>query len=276
MSLSSFSLEGKKALVVGARRNMGKGFALGLAEAGADVAVTDINLESGQLQAVADEIQQMGRNSLALKADISSQEEVKKLVESVVKEFGTIDILMNVAVMYHPKSVVDLDEESWDKLTDVNLKGYWLMIQEVSPIMINQKSGSIINLTSRGGLKAHADKMMGNYAIVKSGIAMMTRQYCRYLGPYNVRVNAIAPSLVEWEEFPGQENIKKKSSPPKKENKEITDEEKFESWLTGPENLPLGRVATFEEMANAAVFLASDASSYVTGTILNVDGGYMA
>ena len=178
--------------------------------------------------------------------------------------------------MYHPKSLVDLDEESWDKLTDVNLKGYWLMIQEVSPIMINQKSGSIINLTSRGGLKAHADKMMGNYAIVKSGIAMMTRQYCRYLGPYNVRVNAIAPSLVEWEEFPGQENIKRTSSPPKKENREITDEEKFESWLTGPENLPLGRVATFEEMANAAVFLASDASSYVTGTILNVDGGYMA
>jgi len=276
MSLSNFSLEGKTALVVGARRNMGKGFALGLAEAGADVAVTDVNLESGQLQAVADEIQQMGRNSLALKADISSQEEVRRLVESVVKEFGTIDILMNVAVMYHPKSVVDLDEESWDKLTDVNLKGYWLMIQEVSPIMMNQKSGSIINLTSRGGLKAHADKMMGNYAIVKSGIAMMTRQYCRYLGPYNVRVNAIAPSLVEWEEFPGQENIKKKSNPSKKENREITDEEKFESWLTGPENLPLGRVATFEEMANAAVFLASDASSYVTGTILNVDGGYMA
>ena len=276
MSLSSFSLEGKKALVVGARRNMGKGFALGLAEAGADVAVTDVNIESGQLQAVADEIQNMGRKSLALKADISSQEEVRKLVESVVKEFGTIDILMNVAVMYHPKSVVDLDEESWDKLTDVNLKGYWLMIQEVSPIMMNQKSGSIINLTSRGGLKAHADKMMGNYAIVKSGIAMMTRQYCRYLGPYNVRVNAIAPSLVEWEEFPGQENIKKKSSSPKKENREITDVEKFESWLTGPENLPLGRVATFEEMANTAVFLASDASSYVTGTILNVDGGYMA
>ncbi len=275
MSLSSFSLKGKKALVVGARRNMGKGFALGLAEAGADVAVTDVNIESGQLQTVADEIQQMGCKSLALKADISSQEEVKKLVDSVVQEFGTIDILMNVAVMYHSKSVIDLDEESWDKLTDVNLKGYWLMIQEVSPIMMKQKSGSIINLTSRGGLKAHADKMMGNYAIVKSGIAMMTRQYCRYLGPHNVRVNAIAPSLVEWEEFPGQENLKKKTDS-QKTDRQVTDEEKFESWLTGPENLPLGRVATFEEMANAAVFLASDASSYVTGTILNVDGGYMA
>ena len=276
MSLSDFSLIGKKALVIGARRNMGKAFALGLAEAGADVAVSDVNLKSGQLQTVADEIQKMGRNSLALKADISNQEDVKKLVKKVVKEFGTIDILMNVAVMYHSRSMVDLDEDSWDKLTDVNLKGYWLMIQEVSPIMMKQKSGSIINLTSRGGLKAHADKMMGNYAIVKSGIAMMTRQYCRYLGPYNIRVNAIAPSLVEWEEFPGQENLKKKEKASQKEKKEITEEQKFEAWLTGPKNLPLGRVATFEEMANAAVFLASDASSYVTGTILNVDGGYMA
>ena len=276
MSLSKFSLEGKKALVVGARRNMGKAFALGLAEAGADVAIADLNIESGQLLKVSKEIEAMGRKSLALKADISSEKEVKKLVKTVVEEFRTIDILMNVAVMYHPKSVVDLDEDSWDKLTNVNLKGYWLMIQEVSPVMIQQNSGSIINLTSRGGLKAHADKAMGNYAIIKSGIAMMTRQYCRYLGPHNIRVNAIAPSLVEWEEFPGTENGKKKKKTVKREKKEVTEAEKFEAWLTGPENLPLGRVATFDEMANAAVFLASDASSYITGTILNVDGGYMA
>ena len=276
MTLSKFSLEGKKALVVGARRNMGKAFALGLAEAGADVAVTDINMESGQLHKVSKEIEAMGCKSLALKADISSEKEVKELVKNVVEEFGTIDILMNVAVMYHPKSMVDLDEDSWEKLTNVNLKGYWLMIQEVSPIMIQQNSGSIINLTSRGGLKAHADKAMGNYAIIKSGIAMMTRQYCRYLGPYNIRVNAIAPSLVEWEEFPGTENRKKNSQKVKRRKKEVTEAEKFEAWLTGPENLPLGRVATFDEMANAAVFLASDASSYITGTILNVDGGYMA
>ncbi len=276
MTLSKFSLEGKKALVVGARRNMGKAFALGLAEAGADVAVTDINMESGQLHKVSKEIEAMGRKSLALKADISSEKEVKELVKNVVEEFGTIDILMNVAVMYHPKSMVDLDAVSWEKLTNVNLKGYWLMIQEVSPIMIQQNSGSIINLTSRGGLKAHADKAMGNYAIIKSGIAMMTRQYCRYLGPYNIRVNAIAPSLVEWEEFPGTENRKKNNKEVKIKKKEVTEAEKFEAWLTGPENLPLGRVATFDEMANAAVFLASDASSYITGTILNVDGGYMA
>ena len=276
MSLSEFSLNGKKALVIGARRNMGKGFALGLAEAGADVAVTDVNIESGQLEKVSKQIQDMGRDSMCLKVDISSQDEVKTMVRQVEDKFGRIDILMNVAVMYHMNSVQDLDAESWDKLTDVNLKGYWLTIQEVAPLMKKQGSGSIINLTSRGGLKAHADKAMGNYAIVKSGIAMMTRQYSRYLGPYNIRVNAIAPSLVEWEEFPGQEEHKKPQENKPSVQKEISEQEKFEAWSTGPQNIPLGRVATFNEMANAAVFLASDASSYVTGTILNVDGGYMA
>ena len=276
MSLSEFSLKGKKALVIGARRNMGKGFALGLAEAGSDVAVTDLNTESGQLDAVSEEIKAMGRKSISIKTDISSQADVKNMIDTVMQEFGGIDILMNVAVMYHMKSVIDLDEESWEKLSNVNLKGYWLTIQEVSPIMKRQGSGSIINLTSRGGLKAHADKAMGNYAIVKSGIAMMTRQYARYLGPHNIRVNAIAPSLVEWEEFPGQENLSEKKSTIQEQKKEISEQEKFEAWSTGPENIPLGRVATFNEMANAAVFLASDASSYVNGTILNVDGGYMA
>ena len=280
MSLRDFSLKGKKALVVGARRNMGKAFSLGLAEAGADVAVTDANIETGQLEQVGKDIRALGRQSLVLQTDISKKIEVDSLVKSVAENFGTIDILMNVAVMYHHKSLPDLNEEAWDKLTNINLKGYWLTTQAVAPIMIKQKSGSIINMTSRGGLKAHADKAMGNYAIVKAGIAMMTRQYSRYLGPHNVRVNAIAPSLVEWEEFPGQEELSKNKSQELEkitsETKTISEFEKFEAWSTGPESIPLGRVATFEEMANAGVFLASDASSYITGTILNVDGGYMA
>ncbi len=279
MSLSDFSLEGKKALVVGGRRNMGKGFALGLAEAGADIAVTDLNVEDGRLQMVADEIKSMGRRAVAVQSDISSKSSVDALITEVMQSLGAIDILMNVAVMYHRKSLIDLDEEGWDQLTNVNLKGYWLMHQAVAPIMQSQRSGSIINLSSRGGLKAHADKGMGNYAIVKAGIAMMTRQYSRYLGPDNVRVNALAPSLVEWEQHPSgdfyRENPDRvpKEKPPRPEPTEL---EKFEAWSTGPENLPLGRVASFEEMANAAVFLASDASSYVTGSILCVDGGYMA
>ena len=280
MSLADFSLAGKKALVVGGRRNMGKGFALGLAEAGADVAVTDLNIEDGRLFAVAEEIAGMGRRSIALQADISSKASVDALITEVMDTFGGIDILMNVAVMYHRKSLTDLDEDGWDKLTNVNLKGYWLMHQAVAPIMQVQRSGSIINLSSRGGLKAHADRAMGNYAIVKAGIAMMTRQYCRYLGPYNVRVNAIAPSLVEWEQHPAgdfyRENPDRVPKKPSPELPEPSELEKFEAWSTGPENLPLGRVETFDEMANAAVFLASDASSYVTGAILGVDGGYMA
>ena len=279
MSLKQFSLEGKKALVVGGRRNMGKGFALGLAEAGADVVVTDLAVEDGALQSVADEISEMGRRSAAIQADISSKQSVSKLVDQTISVLGGLDVLMNVAVMYHRKALPDLDEDGWNQLTNVNLKGYWLMHQAVAPIMQAQRSGSIINLSSRGGLKAHADKGMGNYAIVKAGVAMMTRQYCRYLGPDNVRVNAIAPSLVEWEQHPSgdyyrQHPEKKPKSPPVKPK--LSDLERFEAWSTGPENLPLGRVATFEEMANAAVFLASDASSYITGTILCVDGGYMA
>ena len=279
MSLADFSLKGKKALVVGGRRNMGKGFALGLAEAGADVAVTDLNIEDGQLQKVADEIKGMGRRSIAIQSDISSKSSVDSLVSEVMESLGGIDILMNVAVMYHRKSLIDLDEEGWDQLTNVNLKGYWLMHQAVAPIMQAQRSGSIINLSSRGGLKAHADKGMGNYAIVKAGIAMMTRQYSRYLGPDNIRVNALAPSLVEWEQHPSGDFYREnpdRVAKPKTSRPEPTELEKFEAWSTGPENLPLGRVASFEEMANAAVFLASDASSYVTGSILCVDGGYMA
>jgi NAD(P)-dependent dehydrogenase (short-subunit alcohol dehydrogenase family) len=280
MALADFSLAGKKAIVVGGRRNMGKGFALGLAEAGADVIVTDLNTEDGALQSVADEIADMGRRSLAVKTDISKKSEVDALVARAVDELGGIDILMNVAVRYHRKSLLDLDDQGWDELTDVNLKGYWNTHQAVAPIMQAQGSGSIINLTSRGGLKAHADKGMGNYAILKAGVAMMTRQYSRYLGPSNVRVNAIAPSLVEWEQHPAgdfyRENPDRAPKQPAPPRPEMNEQEKFEAWSTGPENLPLGRVATFEEMANAAVFLASDAASYVTGAILCVDGGYMA
>ena len=220
MSLAQFSLQGKKALVVGGRRNMGKGFALGLAEAGADVAVADLQVDDGRLQAVADEITGMGRRGLAVQVDISSKTSVDELVANVVESLGGIDVLMNVAVMYHRKSLPELDEDGWDRLTDVNLKGYWLMHQAVAPIMQAQRSGSIINLSSRGGLKAHADKAMGNYAVIKAGIAMMTRQYCRYLGPYNVRVNAIAPSLVEWEQHPAGDYYRANPEKPQKSHRQ--------------------------------------------------------
>jgi len=267
MGLSDFSLEGKMAIVVGARRGMGKAFALGFAEAGADVAVTDVVTDDGLLDAVGEQVRQMGRRSLVAGMDMSKKSEVDDLVQTVIGEFGTVDILANVAVMYHPSSLLDLDEEGWDMLTDVNLKGYWLTCLAVAPTMRERKKGSIINMTSRGGLRAHGEKALGNYCITKSGIAMLTRQLSRLLGPDNVRVNAIAPSLVR----PDPPRNFSFSTP-----SNLSDPEVARAWLQGPAGIPLGRIAEPEEMANAAVFLASDAASYVTGAVLCVDGGDMA
>jgi len=267
MSLADFSLEGKVAIVVGARRGMGKAFALGFAEAGADVVLTDIETGDGLLDAVDEQIRQMGRRSLVVKTDISRKAEVDRLVRDTMESFGTIDILINVAVMYHLASLLDLDEAGWDELTDVNLKGYWLTCQAVAPIMQANKKGSIINLTSRGGLRAYGERTLGNYSVTKSGIAMLTRSLSRLLARDNVRVNAIAPSLVEPD--PPRESL---SKPPR----DFSDPEAVRGWLAGTAGIPLGRRAKPEEMANAAVFLASDAASYVTGTILCVDGGDMA
>ena len=267
MGLSDFSLEGKVAVVVGARRGMGKAFALGFAEAGADVVVTDVVADDGFLDAVGEQIQQMGRRSLVVKTDMSKKNEVDDLIAKTMAEFGAIGILANVAVMYHGSSLLDLDEEGWDMLTDVNLKGYWLLCQAVAPIMQAKKSGSIINMTSRGGLRAHGERALGNYCITKSGIAMLTRQLSRLLGPDNVRVNAIAPSLV-------------RPDPPRSFDTgtpaNLSDPAVARAWLQGPAGIPLGRMAEPEEMVNAAVFLASDAASYVTGAVLCVDGGDMA
>ncbi len=267
MGLSDFSLQGKVAIVVGARRGMGRAFALGFAEAGADVVVTDLKEGDGHLAKTADQIREMGCRSLVVQADMSSSADVDNLVQKTMDEFGTIDILANVAVMYHGSSLLNLDEEGWDLLTDVNLKGYWLTCKAVAPIMQKNKRGSIINMTSRGGLKAHGEKHMGNYSVTKAGIAMMTRQLARLLGPDNVRVNAIAPSLVR----PDPPRVFDFTTPDNLEDPEVAS-----AWLQGPAGIPLGRMAEPEEMANAAVFLASDAASYVSGAVLCVDGGDMA
>lgn len=269
MSLSEFSLEGKKAIVVGARRGMGKAFSIGFAEAGADVAIADVEVADGLLDAVGEEIEKFGRRALAVQTDMSKKADVDNLVQKVIAEFGTIDILANVAVMYHQSSLLDLSEEDWDMLTDVNLKGYWLTCLAVAPIMMERRKGSIINMTSRGGLRAHGERILGNYCITKAGIAMLTRQLCRLLGPYNVRVNAIAPSLVR-PDPPRDATFLRPTQMTEEEVRQARERE------FGPRGIALGRIAEPEEMANAAVFLASDAASYVTGAILCVDGGDMA
>ena len=258
MSISDFSLEGKKAVVVGARRGMGKAYSLSFAEAGADVAIADVEVADGLLDAVAEQIEKLGRRSLAVQIDISKKADVDNLVQKVMAEFGTIDILANVSVMYHQSDLLDLDEEVWDRLTDINLKGYWLTCQAVAPIMMERRKGSIINMTSQAGLRPFGMRL-GNYGITKAGIVMLTKRLALTLGPYNVRVNAIAPSLVR---------LDLTGRPERRSEDEQRDKQ--------AKRFPLGRQAEPEELANAALFLASDAASYVTGHVLVVDGGAVA
>lgn len=250
MALEKFSLKDKVALVTGGSRGIGKAIALGFAEAGADVVVSSRKLED--LEKVAKEIEEKGRKSLALACHIGRKEEIEELVERVVKELGRIDILVNNAAtnpVFGP--ILDIEERAWDKIMEVNLKGYFLTSLAVGKVMMKQKGGSIINLASTAGMKP--SPMLGAYSISKAGVIMLTKVLATEWAVFNIRVNALAPGLVET---------------------------KFSKALWGnPEilrealrDVPLGRVAQPEEIVGAALYLASEASSYVTGETLVLNG----
>ena len=206
MGISDFSLEGKKAVVVGGRKGLGKAYALTFAEAGADVAIADVEVADGMLDSVAGQIRKLGRRCLTVQTDISRKADIDELVRKVMAEFGTIDVWANVAVRYHASGLLELEEEDWDTLTDTNLKGYWLACQAVAPIMMERKKGSIINMTSQAGLRAFKPTTLGNYGITKAGIVMLTKQFARRLAEHNVRVNAIALSQVRPDPMPTEED----------------------------------------------------------------------
>ncbi len=254
--MANSRLEGKVALVTGGRRGIGRATALALAGAGADVAVADAVTEDGRLDGVAGEIEALGRSSLSVKADISRAGEVEAMVRAVVHRFGRIDILVNCAGVWIPgPNLVDCPEEEWDRVIDVNLKGTYLCCRSVGRVMLGQKGGSIVNLSSQVGLNPGVNA--GAYSISKAGIIMMTRQLALELARAGVRVNALAPGIVKTD-F----NI--------------------DLWR-GPENerrlagaVPLGRLAEPEDVARAALFLASDDAAYITGAVIPVDGGWQA
>ena len=270
MGISDFSLEGKRAVVIGGRQGLGKAYALIFAEAGADVAVTDVEVADGRLDAVAGQIEQYGRRCLTAKVDISQKADIDDLIKKVVAEFGTIDIWANVAVRYHPSGLLELDEEDWDILTDTNLKGYWLACQAIAPIMMDRKKGSIINMTSQAGLRAFSPTTLGNYGITKAGIVMLTKQLARHLARHNVRVNAIALSQVRPDPMPTEEEAKGNPEMLKR----LGGLQQFLDRSAA--GIPLGRIAEPVEIANGALYLASDASSFVTGHVLVIDGGNIA
>jgi len=270
-----FSLEGKVALVTGAKRGLGRATALAFAEAGADVAVCDVAIEGDELEAVTEEVKKMGRRALAAQTDVSRKSEVDSLVQRVADELGTIDILVNNAAI--PTAGIageppffETPEAEWDRVIDVNLKGCYFCTSAAGKIMIERRKGSIISISSAFGIMAGLSNhltppellpppslMVSPYQVSKAGIIMLTRALARQLGSYGIRVNAIAPSGVKTEML-------------------------RDLW-TAPDMLkyyearvPLRRMAEPSEVASVALFLASDASSYVTGHTLVADGGILA
>lgn len=255
MSLPDFSLAGKVALVTGSRRGIGKTIALAFAEAGADVALCDLVLEDGQLQSVAQEIRNLGRRSLFVRADTRQKKDIDDLVEKVIGELGRIDTLVNNAGVSINSPILDMGEEDWDRTLDINLKGYFLCSQAVGRRMVQQKSGTIINLASQFAFRVTAG--MGAYSISKAGVAMLTRVLALELGKFAIRANAIAPGMVKTE-----------INRSRRSDSELL--KRIESTI------PLGRIAETDDLVGTALFLASDASRYITGQTLLVDGGRSA
>lgn len=249
-----FSLKGKVAIITGASRGIGQAISRAFAEAGADLVVSSRNKRPPELEKVAEEVRSLGRKALAIPAHVGKREDVENLVQKTLQEFGRIDILVNNAGA-NPilSTMVDLEEEAFEKVLEVNLKGAFLTSKAVAREMIKQGGGRIINMSSISGLRARADRT-GAYCISKAAMNMMTQVMARELAPHNILVNAIAPgsiktdfSRVNW-----------------------TDPERKAQRIR---EIELRRFGEPEEVVGIALFLASEASSFVTGEIIRVDGG---
>jgi NAD(P)-dependent dehydrogenase (short-subunit alcohol dehydrogenase family) len=251
MRIPDLSLAGEVALVTGGKGGIGKDIARAMAAAGADVAVSS-RVAEGELQAVADEILRLGRRSLAVQADVSRKKDVDNLVAKVMDEFGAIDILVNSAGILLKAPILETSEDVWSRLINTNLKGCFLCCQAVARRMVERKKGTIINMASALAFKALPE--MGAYGISKAGIVMLTRALAQELGGYGIRVNAIAPALVQ------TEMSRPNWSDPIALNH-------IESMI------PMGRIAQTSDIVGAALFLASQASSYITGDTILVTGG---
>lgn len=251
-----FELKDKIAIVTGARQGMGRTHALTLAKAGAKVVVSDISLED--CEKVVKEIEKDGGEALAMKCDVSRKEEVDEMIEKTVEKWGKIDILVNNAGICQFKPFLELTEEEWDKTLNINLKGYFLCAQAAAKEMAEQKSGVIVNIASVAmGQQGIGLPNIAHYCASKGGIVGMTEALAVELAPYNIRVNTISPGMID---TPMIDPIKKD---PKQE----------EAILA---RVPMHRPGQSQEVSNLVLFLASDESSYMTGSTVVVDGGWLS
>jgi NAD(P)-dependent dehydrogenase (short-subunit alcohol dehydrogenase family) len=254
-----FDLRGKVALITGAATGFGEVIATGFAQYGCDVAVADVNLDG--VRRTAQKIKDLGRRALAIRADVGSPDEITAMVESAVKELGTIDILVNSAGISHHRPALELPVEDWDRVLDINLRGTFLCCQAVGRIMTAKGKGAIINFSSIAGVVGLG---RGNnaYCASKGGVNALTKQLAIEWASQGIRVNSIAPC-----QFRTSGLLEVMAE------KQFNSEQLIRTWT---ENIPLGRVGEPEEMLGPALFLASDASSMVTGIVLPVDGGFLA
>ncbi len=244
-------LENKIALVTGASRGIGREIAKKFAEQGANVAFTYLSsVEKGQ--ALVAELEAYGIKAKGYRSDASDYASAEQLIVDVVADFGTLDILVNNAGITRDTLLMRMSEEQWDEVMRVNLKSVFNLTKAATKPMMRAKSGSIINMTSVVGIMGNAGQ--ANYSASKAGIIGFTKSVGKELGSRNIRSNAIAPGFIETE-MTGELN-----------------EKALEDWL---KNIPLKRAGQGDDVANACVFLGSDMSKYITGQVLQVDGGML-
>ena len=254
MSDSQFRLDGRVALVTGASRGIGRAVALTLAQAGCDVALAA--RRAPDLEAVAEEVRALGRRALAVPAHLGRRPDVDRLFDAVQDALGRLDILVNNAAtnpVFGP--LADMEEDVWDRIMALNVKGYLLAAQRAARAMEPLGRGSIVNVSSIAGLRASPG--LGAYSVSKAAVNMLTRVLARELAPLGIRVNGVAPALIET-----------RFSEALWKNPEI-----LAAYL---KNTPLARAGQPEEVAGSVVYLCSDAASYVTGQTIVLDGGHLA
>ncbi len=242
------ALEGRTAMVTGASRGIGRAICLRLAAAGASIAGLDIELD--QLAETGELVREKGTEFLSIEADVSSLQQMQKAVERTTERFGSLDVMVNNAGITRDNLLIRMSQEDWQKVISINLTGVFNGVKAVSRVMMRQKSGSIISISSVVGLVGNAGQ--ANYAASKAGVIGLTKAAARELARREVRVNAVAPGYI---------------------TTRMTERLPEESRKALRAQIPLQRLGEPEDVANAVLFLASDASRYLTGQVISVDGG---
>ncbi len=252
-------LAGKSAIVTGAGRGIGKATALRFAREGADVLVPDLDLATSQQ--TAKEIQALGRKGVPMQMDVTRMPDIQRMVETAVREFGKIDVLVNNAGIVIVRDLLELTEAEWDRTLDINAKAVFFCLQAVAREMVKRKAGVILNASSVSGRVGRP--MLVDYCASKFAVVAITQSAALALAPHGIRVNAVAPGIVDtdmWVKIDREWGTLAGKPPGEVKRARV-------------EAIPLGRIETPEDVANLYTFLASDEASYITGQTYNVCGG---